>query len=476
MIKGIVYWGLPQQTEKSNDLTRYRVTNNTVILSALLAAPFLVRAIHWGIDLRIIALSLSEILLVLSFLSLRWCRSPLVGVHFALSGIALGTLGAVYSNGGFGHVASGWLYVLPLFAGLMGGVHAGMIWTGFSLVSIAAFWIASTLGIILPVLTPGPDQASFNKLQQLMQFLAIAGCMLAYLYQVKEVDDALLGKINHLNQEVADRKKAELDAFAASRTKSEFLASMSHELRTPLNSVIGFSERLIRRRMARAEGESLEGDREYDALRSIHNNGKNLLEMINGLLSLSKIEADQESLIRSPINLPLLLNSLVDEFQAVAHSHNLVLENTLTKNAEIYADESKIKQIFVNLISNALKYTDKGRVEISGFTGLGLDGGNQISVCVKDTGIGISEEEQAQLFDPYFDKSSRKQGDVKVLGLGLPITKRLVELHDGVISVSSVVGRGSEFTVCLPEVCLVSARPEIPVLEPADEGGVLSNK
>jgi len=476
MIKGIVYWGLPQQTEKSNDLTRYRVTNNTVILSALLAAPFLARAIHWGIDLRIIALSLSEALLILSFLSLRWFRSPLVGVHFALSGIALGALGGVYSNGGFGHVASGWLYILPLFAGLMGGVHAGMIWTGFSLMSIAAFWFASSLGIVLPVLTPGPDQASFDKLQQLMQFLAIAGCMLAYLYQVKEVDDALLGKIKHLNQEVADRKKAELDAFAASRTKSEFFASMSHELRTPLNSVIGFSERLIRRRISKTGDENIEGDREYDALRSIHDNGKNLLAMINGLLSLAKIEAGQESLIRSPINLPLLLNSLVDEFQPLALSNNLLLENTLTKDCEIYADESKIKQIFVNLISNALKYTEEGQVEISGITGLGPNGGNQVSVSVKDTGVGISEEEQEQLFDPYFDKSFHKQGDVKVLGLGLPITKRLVELHDGVISVSSVVGRGSEFTVCLPEICMVSARPEIPVLEPADEGGVLSNK
>ncbi len=429
---------------------RYRMTNNAILLLMLLSAPFLVRAIVWQIEFRILTMGSTEVLMLAAFFLLRSDRPQLLAVNLAMCGIAIGVFGAVYSNGGLSHTASGWLYVLPLFAGLMGGWRAGVVWSVLTLAGIVIFWWAESSGMPLPQLTPDSSAQAQNNLQRLMQYLAISSCMLTYLYQVKVTDDKLLEKISDLNDEVVERKKAEEATYHASQAKSQFLASMSHELRTPLNSVIGFAERLVRRKKKElVDVEDLESDREYGALQSIHHNGLHLLSLINGLLDLSKIEAGQESLELETIVMPGFLNDLADDLRGIAESKNLSLESEVTGSCVIQADSKKLKQIFINLIGNSLKFTDEGGVRITGFMAENEAGACAV-IQISDTGIGIGEEELGYLFEPYYNIVSKGRNTSESTGLGLSITKALIDLHQGSIAVESTPGEGSQFTVTLP--------------------------
>jgi len=450
-LQQLLYRGLPQNGGNPVETMRCRMANNAIVLIGLTASPFLIRAIIWQVEVRIFLLGTAEIMLLLSLWLLRKDQSHFKAVNFAMFGISAGVMGAVYSNGGLGQVAAGWLFVIPLFAGLMGGMRVGAIWSLISLLSIVLFWIAHAQGVAFPELTPGPDVDSQNRLQQLALFLSISGCMLAYLYQVKEAEKELFSKIEHLNQEIVDRKNAELEAFTANRTKSQFLTSMSHELRTPLNSVIGFSERLLKRRKASASEEELAKDREFDALTSISHNGHHLLMLINGLLDLSKLEAGQVQLTLSSVEISELVKETIADLQGIAQSSRLYLHNEFDFTCQIQVDRAKVKQILINLIGNSLKYTNEGGVTVSGAISNDEELGRVVSVVVKDTGIGIAEEHLPLLFEPYYNISSGEQRSVDSAGLGLSITKQLIDLHKGKISVTSELAKGSEFTVSFRE-------------------------
>jgi PAS domain S-box-containing protein len=234
-------------------------------------------------------------------------------------------------------------------------------------------------------------------------------------------------------------KSAQLEV--ANKHKSDFLANMSHELRTPLNAIIGFSEAL----MERMFGELNEKQLEYQ--KDIHESGKHLLSLINDILDLSKIEAGRMELELSTFHLPAAVSNAVTLIRERAQRHGVSLGVEVDPRlGEFQADERKVKQILLNLLSNAVKFTpDGGRVDIS--AKLDTD---KVEIAVKDTGVGITPEDQASLFEEFKqfgnDSSRRAEGT----GLGLALTKRLIELHGGQISVDSTVGQGSSFRVTLP--------------------------
>ncbi|HET7096525.1 MAG TPA: GAF domain-containing protein, partial [Casimicrobiaceae bacterium] len=226
----------------------------------------------------------------------------------------------------------------------------------------------------------------------------------------------------------------------ASRHKSEFLANMSHELRTPLNAIIGFSEVLYERMF----GEVNEKQAEY--LADILDSGRHLLSLINDILDLSKIEAGRMELEPTEFSLPTAIDNTLTLVRERAHRRAIELERTIDDGVDkVCADERKVKQVILNLLSNALKFTPEGgRVAIRART---CDGWTEVSVS--DSGVGIAPEDQEKVFEEFRQVGSSEK-KVEGTGLGLAISRKFIELHGGRIWVTSKLGAGSTFAFTVP--------------------------
>ncbi len=271
--------------------------------------------------------------------------------------------------------------------------------------------------------------------------LALAESERSLERKVEERTAELASKNQALEKSQQQLALARDEALAANRHKSAFLANMSHELRTPLNAVIGFSEVLI----DKVFGDLNEKQDEY--VSDIHTSGKHLLALINDILDLSKIEAGRLELTPSTFDLPLTIENAVLLMRERARRAGVELKHEVSGDVgEMTADERQVKQILINLLTNAVKFTDEG-----GTVTLKADrDGDAIRIQVADTGIGISRADQEVIFEEF-----RQAGDERVrkqegTGLGLALTKRLAELHGGRVGVESELGRGSTFTVSLP--------------------------
>jgi signal transduction histidine kinase len=234
----------------------------------------------------------------------------------------------------------------------------------------------------------------------------------------------------------------------ANRHKSEFLANVSHELRTPLNAIIGFSE-VLRERMF---GEI--NDKQAEYLDDIHSSGKHLLSLINDILNLSKIEAGRMDLDLSRFDMREALQSAVTLVRERATRQNVsLIVNVDPGVGEWVGDERKFKQIMLNLLSNAVKFTPEGgSVTIQT---RGVD--EAMEIGISDTGIGIAADHLGMIFEEFRQVGTDHVRKSEGTGLGLALTKRFIELHGGKITVESELGKGSTFTVRLPERALESA-------------------
>ncbi len=226
----------------------------------------------------------------------------------------------------------------------------------------------------------------------------------------------------------------------ASRLKSQFLASMSHELRTPLNSIIGFSKVLLNR----FDGELTERQETY--IRSVHNSGAHLLQLINGILDFSRIEAGKLEMISEELDLHELIDECIESSMPLARGQQMKLEkNVPLELPPLSGDRTKVKQILLNLLSNAIKFTAQGRILVSV-----VAEPDAIRVSVADTGIGIREDDLAQLFEPFQQLDNPVARSAGGTGLGLAISKKFVELHGGRIWAESRENQGSTFHFTLP--------------------------
>ena len=267
------------------------------------------------------------------------------------------------------------------------------------------------------------------------------------IHSIAEYDadkNTIIGTI----QDITERKKAEdallhakIVAEAANRSKDEFLATMSHELRTPLTSIIGFSDIL----MDNMFGEL--NDKQDRYVNHILDAGNHLLKLINDVLDLSKVEAGKMELQYESFSLSLAVDEVKTLLSPMAMDKRIKLIIAIDENiGEINADRTKLKQVLYNLGSNAIKFTpEKGTVSI-----ISRLSENMLHVCVKDTGVGISESDLSRLFQPFRQLNSYATNEYAGTGLGLALVKKYVEMHNGKVWVDSTVGEGSKFWFSIP--------------------------
>jgi len=248
-------------------------------------------------------------------------------------------------------------------------------------------------------------------------------------------------------EDITSQKKAEVELFEANiklqesdRLKSVFLANMSHELRTPLNTIIGFTGMIL---MGIAGDLNAEQKKQ---LTMVKNSGHHLLSLINDILDISKIESGKTEIFPDEFYINDVIQEVIDMIAPLVNNKEIELSKDIPKKTLIFSDRKRVKQILMNLVSNAIKFTEKGNVKIK--TRILKNG--HFEVCVIDTGIGIKKKNISKLFGFFqqVDMSSTKK--YEGTGLGLYLSKKLVTLLGGNITVKSKYGKGSKFTVNLP--------------------------
>jgi PAS domain S-box-containing protein len=282
--------------------------------------------------------------------------------------------------------------------------------------------------------------------------------------RLAEQNEVLASQNRELENQRQQIQMQNLQLMEAARLKSQFLATMSHELRTPMNAVIGFSQLLLHssarsrsqskgQSRTQSKGQALTPEQE-NMVQRILDNGKHLLSLIDDILDLSKIESGRMELAPEPVNLETVLTNAVEEFRARAQEKNLDLQVEIgLHNSVVVNDSVRLRQIIVNLLSNAIKFTSAGfvRVEVSETSP------DQIVIAVKDSGIGIAQENLERIFETFrqIDQSLAKK--YYGTGLGLAIIKSLVQMMNGKITVQSVLGEGSTFKIEIPREIPLSA-------------------
>ena len=274
--------------------------------------------------------------------------------------------------------------------------------------------------------------------------------------KILEANEVLRQEIEDRKQAQSAAKKAKLTAEIANRSKSEFLANMSHELRTPLNHIIGFTELVLDKNF----GELNEIQEEY--LNDVHSSSEHLLSLINDILDLSKVEAGKLEYRPRQVHIRTILTNSLMMIKEKAMKSDIIISNELDGIPEsIQADERKLKQILYNLLSNAVKFTPKdGSIDMvakrASDSDIQLQDGRSsskeyIQISIRDSGIGLKKEDMTKIFQPFEQVENSSSRRFQGTGLGLSLTKSLVELHGGTIwAESEGQGLGAIFSFTLP--------------------------
>jgi signal transduction histidine kinase len=434
---------------------RARIADGCLVGIALCALPALAASLWRIFDvgwLNVMALHILLAVLVITTallrhrLPLRTRATALVSIIYVMG---LGSLATFGASGEGLLMFVGVSLMTFLLAGMAAGVAA-------TLGCVATWWVAYAAmhnGVIaVPVDLNTYLQLPSAWLLKLVAFLllvaSVAASILVYNGALVSALQRSRAEQDQLRDMASRLQQARDEAISASMAKSQFLAGISHELRTPLNAILGFSEYL----MLYSEKVAAEKSSEY--VRDIHNSGRFLLDMIDDLLDLSRIEAGVKALAEEDVDLAALLREAMRTVAPIAEKQDVTLDSAGLDNALVMRiDRRMIVEIVHNLLSNAVKFSPGGRVAVA----LARDADGAVGLTVADTGIGVDPAIIPSLFEPFGQASDQTAREFGGTGLGLSIARRLARLHGGDIDMESAPGEGTTMRVTLPASRLVPA-------------------
>lgn len=351
------------------------------------------------------------------------------------------TLAAWFSQGIFSPRIN-WLYLIPILMIYMVSRRAGWIWTG---VVIALQLVMSVL-TYLDVL---PNNTPLNKTHEIYAFFVYfvtASSLISLTLIYQGFSNKAIAEIKVRNEEL-EAKRQELQAI--SDIRDQFIASVSHELRTPMNAIMGFNDLLQSSQAANSKA--------MEVLQLTQQSGEHLLTVINDVLDYSQFQSGKLGIHPEPFELRKTVSHAMDLFDNRIKSMRLVFQSQIDEGLPLWvlADRHRLMQVLVNLLGNAIKFTQQGHVMLR------VKQSNELLMFeVEDTGIGISDDQQAKVFDRFSQATVQTQSVYGGNGLGLAISKRLVELMGGDIGVKSQLGHGSVFWFTVPLVPAQDKGPE----------------
>jgi signal transduction histidine kinase/CheY-like chemotaxis protein len=354
-----------------------------------------------------------------------------------LSGFWLITTVTIMLNGGIHSVAAVLYLVLPISAAWLFGYKAALVNAGICLTSLLIMAVLEMNGRPMPMYFPGTPLGTWGVVVAAMIMAAVPIARILQIY--KGTLAQLRNYQGHLEELVEERT---VELHAANQAKSAFLANMSHELRTPLNAILGFTTR-VRDAPDLADGHRKDLD-------IVNRSGEHLLHLIDDVLDLAKIEAGRVVVENAPLDVNGLVMGVVEMMRERAGIKNIGLLVDATSSVPAFArsDAVKLRQVLINLLGNAVKFTDRGSVTLRMDAKPLEPQRTRLIIEVQDTGMGIAPEDQARIFSPFVqvDNGASNNGT----GLGLTITRQFVKMMGGTIDVRSVPGEGSLFRVELP--------------------------
>lgn len=445
--------------EREITWSKEKLLRRAIYVGLVVVAIFLSKAVIDQIPVRIFALSVLLSLVLFSWKLFK--DAPKRSAHLFVVCAYLGLHIAIATHGGFISMGMTALFFPAVMALLLIGAKAGHVWVVVCISTVMGYFVIDYMGVTLPVLTEVQNLRIHRLLGLLV--IAIGSYLLGFsLYRLSLMYSLKLQqKIQQLKIEGERRKRAEVSANEASNAKSFFLANMTHEIRTPLNGIVGIVDLL---------NDTDLNQQQKDYIRTLNEASHLLLEQVNDILDFSKIESGEFELHNSVFSVMECINGLVSLFSLSAHHKGLQFTCDISPNIPegVFCDEKCLRQIFSNLISNAIKYTHEGGIHVN------IDyKNNELVFSCKDTGLGITQQAQTQLFEPFTQDNTDENQFIQGTGLGLSITKSLCEIMHGHINVVSEIHEGSVFTATIP---MDAARLTKVVDETQEPGKKLINK
>ena len=430
-IQNLLNSGLDPRDTEPEVLRQIRLVNTVALPLILIAFPFIPRYLNLGIPHLALGVLLIIVLTVCSMIGLRYRPRPNLFGHIVVLAFYVLLVHSNSASGGFYDTNFGWLYVVPVVAGLLLGLGVVWFYAGLVMITTVVFFYLPEFGITVPHLIPPEERPAQALVNRLGAVLVLGVLVFAFLLERGRAESEL--------------KRARNRAEEAGAARIQFLANMSHEIRTPLNAILGMGD-LLREEPRREDRDKY--------LRVMSDAGANLLALVNDILDLSRLEADALRLHPEWFDLEVLVTGALEIHGRAARARGLRLTSHIDEDVprRLFGDPVRLRQVFLNIVGNAVKFTEAGEVAVHVRGGPRLRARRMIEFQFRDTGPGIPERMQGRIFEPFTQADATTTRRYGGTGLGLAIVMRLIELQGGSIRVESEPGRGSLFVVSLPFV------------------------
>ena len=368
-----------------------------------------------------------------------------MSAHFATGSLFLVIISTSYGSGGITQAGYAWVYVVPLIAGLLGGVRCLAIWGPLTLLAT----LTMSYGGIGPFRVSMAIPEAFMETQSTFDIVLIfvtLGLIVGTFLRTRTLAE------RETSTMVADLERAEGEARQADQAKSAFLATMSHEIRTPMNGVLGMTDLLLEMPLDEQQRRFVE---------VITTSGESLLSILNDILDYSKIEAGRMDLESTPFELRGLVEQAAELIAARGQEQRLVFIVDIDPEVpgQVVGDPTRLRQVLMNLLGNAVKFTSKGEVEVSVTVQGRTPETVALTIAVRDTGVGIAPDAIERLFKPFSQADASVARQYGGTGLGLAISARIAALMGGRIGVESTLGFGSTFRLEMELRCPLHVAP-----------------